>query len=145
MNKDLTAGGAVAVLGVFYGGYAWSTLPIGTVRQMGPGAFPLGLGLLMAAIGIGILLPGLRGGGDRPPLPIRGIICSLCAVAAFALLIRPAGLFPAVVATTALGALSLPAPSLRMIAGLSAMLCLLTWALFILLLNIPVSLAAWPF
>lgn len=145
MNKDLTAGSAVIALGLLYGGHAWTTLPLGTVRQMGPGMFPLGLGLLMAVIGLAIALPALGSQSPRPALPLRGMVCALAAVAAFALLIRPAGLFPATVATACLSSFAMPAASWTLMAGLSLALCGLTWALFIAVLHVSVPLAVWPF
>lgn len=145
MTRDLASGSAVMMLGLLYGGYAWIELPLGTVRRMGPGMFPFGLGLLMCVIGLAVSLPALKGGETLPRLPLRGMACTLGAVALFALLIRPAGLFPAVIAASVLAGFALPRPSPLLQIGLAAALCLLTWALFILLLHVAVPLAAWPF
>ena len=131
MNKDLTAGGAVIALG--------------TIRQMGPGMFPLGLGLLMVVIGIAIALPALASVEAGPDLPLRGMVFCLGSVAAFALLIRPAGLFPATIATACLASFALPAPGWKGLIGLSMVLCLLTWGLFIVVLKVPVTIVHWPF
>lgn len=51
-RKDLVAGILFAGFGVFVAAYAWSNLALGTAIRMGPGYFPLILGLLLLALGV---------------------------------------------------------------------------------------------
>ena len=45
MRRDTTAGLALIIGGCAYAWYANATLPVGTLRQMGPGMLPVSLGL----------------------------------------------------------------------------------------------------
>lgn len=80
--------------------------PLGRLRSMGPGLFPLLLGGLLALIGVGLTLrslslrPGVRE-QETPYLALqalRPLFFVLSALVAFALLARPAGLALASVA-----------------------------------------------
>jgi hypothetical protein len=57
-QKDFYSGVMFAVTGI---AFAWgaTTYNVGTGARMGPGYFPLMLGILMAAIGLGIMFTGL--------------------------------------------------------------------------------------
>lgn len=78
-NRDFLAGGLFALIGAVVSlsslGYA-----LGTVRRMGPGYFPLLLGLLLAGLGLALMLQAQRGpakasigwGTIRPVLFVLG-------------------------------------------------------------------------
>lgn len=102
--QELFAGGLIATLGavVFVVALAY---PLGTAARMGPGFFPLLLGALLFFMGIGIAVLDARrnvpeDGGFvafvRPRL--RAVLYLIAAPVAFALLIEPTGLIPAVCA-----------------------------------------------
>jgi putative tricarboxylic transport membrane protein len=84
--------------------FAWSagTLDPGTAGRMGPGYFPLLLAGLLGALGLVILINGLR--FDGPPVPRgewAGLALVTCAIIAFGATVQRWGFVPAV----ALGAL----------------------------------------
>lgn len=64
-NQDLLAGGLFLLLGV---GASLSSLSyaLGTVRRMGPGYFPLLLGLLLAGLGVALMVQAWRKGTIEP-------------------------------------------------------------------------------
>jgi len=74
--------------------------PLGRLRSMGPGLFPLLLGGLLALIGVGLALRSLslRGGLQQQEAPylelqaLRPLFFVLAGLVAFALLVRPFGL-----------------------------------------------------
>lgn len=78
-NQDLVAGGLFALIGIATSlsslGYA-----LGTMRRMGPGYFPLLLGILLALLGATLMVQAWRKGADepvewgsiRPPLFVLG-------------------------------------------------------------------------
>lgn len=90
----LAAGLAVAWVGAGY--------EVGSARRMGPGWFPVALGLLMAGLG-GLLAvaslrpPAVPEAADDPP-DARAALAVGGGIAAFAGLLQPAGLVPATVA-----------------------------------------------
>lgn len=100
--------------------------PFGTARNMGPGYFPWVLGALLA--GLGLLLVG-RALLDRRAeaiehLALRPLLLVLGGTLLFALLLRPVGLVPAIVAAVLVGAVATPAsrpfPALMLAALLAA-------------------------
>ena len=56
--RDVIAGLALMVGGAAYGLTAINSLPLGTLRQMGPGMFPMGLGGLLFLLGRALGLDG---------------------------------------------------------------------------------------
>jgi Tripartite tricarboxylate transporter TctB family len=114
---------------------------MGTLAQMGPGYFPLILGVLLAALGaITCLQAVAKGGGDRLTTPPwRQLICIPLCVVSFALLVERAGLAIAVVVTVLIGCLG--GHRFRPIeAVISAIvLAVLTCTLFVRLLGLPVT------
>lgn len=112
--QEKFAGGMIAVIGVVVFVMALQ-FPLGTAARMGPGFFPLILGALLVLMGFGIVLL------DTPVDPkeedsfvtfvrprLRAILFLIIAPIAFALLIEPAGLVPAVFAAVFISAFGDP-------------------------------------
>lgn len=104
------AGGAFAVTARYY--------DVGTPRQMGPGFFPLVVGVMLAAIGIVLMLRAGHGedaGGmesfRRPDT--RALASIVSGILAFIVLAEHAGLAPATAACVFLSAFSDRAMTLR--------------------------------
>lgn len=127
--------------------------PLGTMRRIGPGALPLVFGSLLIAAG-GLLavqtwLRGSDGSGPmirapRLPAPqvLRAILFISLALAAFALLIRPMGLFTA---TAALAVIARQAERGATILGtvvVALLLALLCSAIFVWGIGLPFR--VWP-
>jgi len=130
--------------GALYALTAFFNLPLGTLRAMGPGLFPVGLGSLLVLIGLGILIPALLVGESKlPTVKPRALIAVLAAVAAFALLIGPFGLLPAIVASTVVSSLAVPGNRPLRVLLLAIFLMFVAWLIFILLLQLPVSMVSW--
>ncbi len=79
--------------------------PLGTARRMGPGMFPLLVSGLLVAVGIGLAIQALAGGALRlhrlhvaDLRTLRALFFVMLGLLAFAVLIRPAGLFLATAA-----------------------------------------------
>ena len=105
---DIWGGLALALVGLVAAGWAWGHYDVGSLRRMGPGAFPLGLGLALAGLGLAIALPALRRAGvPVQPQPFAAV-CVLASILLFGLGLRPLGL----VLATALSVLvsTVPAP-----------------------------------
>ena len=112
LNKDHYGGALLLALGaaaiVAGAGY-----PIGTLQQMGPGFFPVALGVLMALVGLAVLAttplaarrpaePGARPavGAEYahlagPVVQWRGWLCIVGGIASFVVLAAHGGLVPA--------------------------------------------------
>jgi len=152
----IALGLAAAVIGRGY--------DLGTLRQMGAGWFPVALGVLLAALGLGVILTGrpvqdalapdtaltpetadrtalqTDGDGSAGPSPLRSLFFVLASIGAFALLIPVLGLILTVPISVALASMadpkSRPVPVLLLGLGLAA----LTSAIFVLGLGLQMDL-----
>lgn len=145
MRRDMVAGSALIAAGVLYAAWAMISMPLGTFNQMGPGMFPSGLGILLAVFGLGILGPAFIKDERLPKFDPRAFLLVMAALAGFALLIRPLGLFPAVIATAVIASFAMPAPRPATVIALCAVLMFLTWFIFIYLLSLQIPLFQWRF
>ena len=92
----LALGIYVALEGLGYG--------IGTVRRMGPGFVPLGVGAALALLAAGILAElATKGGARRIDWPVRTILFVLAAMLVFAALVERAGIVPTTFALVVVG------------------------------------------
>jgi hypothetical protein len=137
---DLIAGGAmVAVCGAFvllardYG--------IGRLARIGPGFYPFTFGLIGMALG-GLIIAGafLSPAGSEVPLRWRPLLFVSCGVAAFGLLIEPAGLLPSVLVSTIVTALADREARPVGTAVLALVLTAGVWLVFVKLLGLPIPL-----
>lgn len=142
--KDLIGGGALIAIGGFAVLYAFMTLRMGTVWQMGPGMFPAAVGVLIAAIGVFLLVSGLLKSGEAIEFDFRslGLIC--LSVLAFALLIRPFGLVPAITATVIIASRADSKLSLVGVALLSLTLSAMSVLIFQVGLSLTLPAFNWP-
>jgi hypothetical protein len=147
-HADLISGVLVAAFGVAVALYAQSHYPLGTLRRMGPGMFPLGLGLTIAILGAALAIAAWfqpAEGQRRDSVQWRPAVLVVLGVIAFSILIRVAGLFPAVVAVVGISAFSDTRATFLSVAVLSATLCALAVIIFKLALGMNFQLLVWPF
>lgn len=141
--REVISGLALIVGGAAYTIVTLTTLPLGTLRQAGPGMFPLGLGGLLVLIGIGVFVPSLFQSEKMPAIGWRPLIAVLAAVAAFALLVGPAGLFVAIIASTIISSLAVAGMKPLQVALLSLFLMVVAWVIFIFILSLPIKVFPW--
>ncbi len=116
--------------------------PAGDMRRMGPGWMPEALGWTLVVLGLGIASFAVlaRGAEELPKRDTRPLLCLLAGVAAFAVLLEPAGLVAAIFACVALSRLAerpyRPAETLLVAAFLSA----LGAGIFVYGLGLPIPL-----
>lgn len=145
MNRDFVAGSALFAAGAAYAIYAWTNLPIGSIRQMGAGFFPATLGILLAGLGVCIIVAGLASTEKIPSVKLRPLVAVICSVVLFAVLIRSIGLVAAVAATAICASFSLPQKNFKRTAILAAALVFTCWITFVVLLKQPIELWSAPF
>ncbi len=136
-----------ALVGLMYmvggSGFAWaaSHYPIGTSARIGPGFFPVGIGLALVAMGIWVMVASFRAGnqGFVEGWKLRPLFAVVAAVIAFAALIEPAGLIVSICALVVIASLAHSPFSWRSIGGLLFVLIPMTLGIFVLLLRLPMS------
>lgn len=109
-RRDYFAGGLMALIGLLaiFGGGQYD---VGTLRRMGPGYFPVALGIILASIGILIAASAgmSRDGKDADALvgwpDPRGALCIVVGVVSFVVLGKYAGLIAAIFSAVFIAAL----------------------------------------
>jgi hypothetical protein len=135
--KDFWTG----IIFVFFGlaaVYIGQDYQMGTVGRMGPAYFPTILGTLLALIGAAAVIRSLlRPGEAIGKFYIKNLVLILAAVILFGVLMRGAGLVPAVLAVVLVSAYASPKftwlPSLLIAAGLAVF----SIVVFVKLLGLP--------
>lgn len=141
--RDIIAGGTVIAVAFafFYRSFAFG---IGTPSDMGAGFFPMVLSGVALIIGLAILLDGLvrktRGHAEHEEFALRPLLAVLGGIAAFALLLTPFGLGPAVAAAAAVAGLGDPENRLINLAVLAVFLAIGCWLIFSVGLKLPLPL-----
>lgn len=153
-QKDFCSGLMFSVVGI---AFAWgaSTYNVGSGARMGPGYFPLVLGLVLTVLGLVVSAQALgktvKGDGD----PVgawawKPLACILGANVAFGLLlggfpplgIQPLGLIAGIYALTLIASLAAETFKLKEVLILATLLSVLSYAAFVWLLNLQFQ--VWP-
>ena len=143
--KDIVGGALLAVFGLIVAVYAATSYDLGTLRRMGPGMFPMALGVILSVFGVALIIPALFREGKRPHIRIFSPLFVLLGVSAFALLVRPFGLIPAILAVVMISSvaeLKIRPVSLTI---LSVAMCVLAWLVFRVGLGLAMPMFRWPF
>lgn len=149
-RKNLQAGALFAAVGAAFATVS-SGYPLGTAARMGPGWFPLALGLLLVALGALVALLGVVGPrrtGEPPAeanataIGWRPLLHVTASVVAFALLIEPTGLIAASVALVLISSSGGWEFHWGEATALAGSLAALVVGLFAYALHIPIS--VWP-
>lgn len=143
--RDIAGGVLVLAGGVALAAFSWASFEMGTIRRMGPGMYPFGLGVLMAGLGLAIALPALRRPGPGLSVRFWSPLFVLASIAAFAWTIPRFGLIPAVAVQVVIASMA----ELRFrplgIAALAAAMCAIGYVVFAVLLGLPIRPVRWPF
>jgi len=143
--RDIISGLVLTLFGVAAAGYALSKYSLGTVSRMGPGMMPVSLGVILAVFGLVIAVPALFRKGEAATLRLRPLIVLSICIVCFALMIETLGLIPAVFSTAVIATFAEKQVPLGRAVILGAAMALLTWAIFILGLGLPIPSVDWPF
>jgi hypothetical protein len=153
LNKDYYGGALMVIVGLA-AAYAAIGYHVGTPSQMGPGFFPMALGILLAVIGVVIAASARKGEADQAPpghghghgLPdVRGAVCIILGTVAFVVLGHYFGLIAASFAITFICALGDRDNSWRAALALALGMCVVAWVVFSILLQVQLPLFQWGF
>lgn len=140
-RRNLTFAAIFMVFSFATGLYAFRTLKLGTMAEMGPGYFPVMLSIVLALLSLGVAFTPVS--SDAPPLrfaPPKAIVLILGAPLVFALTIESLGLVIAVASTVFLSSFASRFASLRQSLLLSAGFTLFCVAVFHYILTLPIPL-----
>ena len=97
-NRDAVAGCFLSAIGAFIAIYAYMHYPVGQISRMGPGMFPVLLGSALVVVAIGIIIQSSVQRSETVEVNLRSACVILVALAAFALIVDPFGIVPALLA-----------------------------------------------
>lgn len=141
-TQDLVGGLALTALGLFAAYYAHEHYEIGNLRRMGPGFFPVSLGLTLAVLGVLVALPAWfrQGPVIRPAWKTLFLVISSLLVFSFTL--KTLGLVVATVLAVLLSSLADQSIRWKNRGFLCVGVSVLTYLIFIMGLNM--ILPIWP-
>lgn len=138
--RDFYAG----LLFLFFGAVAaWFAhdYPMGSALRMGPGYFPMILGVLLLVLGVLTCAAGLAVRGESiERLRVRPLVLILASVGAFAVTIEPAGIIVSTVLSMALAAAASSESRIREFAILIVVMLALAVGVFTYGLGLPFKL-----
>jgi hypothetical protein len=137
-RKDLAAGALFVAIGLYFALGAWFGLRIGHTLSMGPGYFPLWLGIILTGFGAVIAFNALRSepaGLGR--VSWRGVILVTASVVFFGATARGLGLGPALFISIVMASLSTDRTTWRGAVVISAALTVFCVLVFIVALRLP--------
>jgi hypothetical protein len=142
--RDLIGGGLMVLLGAGVVIYGLMTMSMGTLQRMGPGFFPISVGVLLAIVGAGIFVPALLREGAIEEINWRPLIAVPAGLAIFALGFPFFGLVVAIFALVAVATFGQDRVHPVSIAATAAFLSLLCFAIFNVGLGQAIPMLRWP-
>ncbi|CAG9171747.1 hypothetical protein LMG32289_02471 [Cupriavidus pampae] len=153
-KKDYYGGTLMVLIGLaaVYAGLQYHT---GTMRQMGPGFFPVSVGALLAFVGVLIVMsarndktpadaPQAGGHGHASGAPdLRGTVCIVLGTLAFLLLGKYGGMIPATFAIVFISALGDRSNSIKQALALAVAMCVVAAVVFWWALQLQLPLFTW--
>lgn len=139
---DVWGGAVLALLGAAVALHAGMRLEFGTLRAMGPGFFPVTLGVLLVVLGAAIAIPGWWRRAE--PLAIRwgDAAAVIAAILIFGLGMSRLGVVPACFAAVLVASVPAPHEGWRWRVLLAGAVTLLVYLVFIL--GLRMGLPVWP-
>lgn len=139
---DLGWGAALALTGLAVAGYAWTSYDMGSLRRMGPGFFPVTLGMLLAGLGALIAIPAMGRPGQSRPFAWPETIAVVAALLVFGMALERLGVLLTTALTVLIGSAVAPRRGLGWRLVLTVAVTALVWLVFVRGLNM--SLPVWP-
>ncbi|MCL1629938.1 MULTISPECIES: tripartite tricarboxylate transporter TctB family protein [Roseinatronobacter] len=143
--RDIVTGLALAGFGGAAALYSLANYSLGSVSRMGPGMVPTALGAALVVFGIVIAIPALSRRGSGVHVRFRVVLVLAASIISFSLMIDSVGLVPSVFVTTVIATFAERNVKLLGAVVLAATLSLITWAIFIAGLRLPLASFDWPF
>ena len=143
INASILGGGLVALVGAVVLIYALR-LHIGSVTNMGPGFFPLVLGVGTVVVGVLNIVFGMGDTTRLGSVPWRPFFAVLASIGVFALLIRTAGLAPAAFCTAVVASFADGNSRIWQTLLLAAFLVAFSTIIFVEILGLPIHLVRIP-
>ena len=136
--------GELAVAAVFfliglYMAFEGARFGTGTITRIGPGFFPVAIGVLLMGLSVAVAFEVRKSGAANPRIPLRITVVIIAALLAFAVLVGTAGLVPAAFAVVFISRFAEPGSNVVGSVILAAVLSIAAWLAFIEGFNLPLK------
>ena len=142
--RDLIGGVLLLLLGGGVVVYGTLSYDMGTIRQMGPGMFPVALGCVVLLLGVAIVAGGWSREGDAIEIHGRALIAILSSIVAFGVLVESTGIVPASIAAIVIAMFAERGNSPLAIGATTVSLLVVCYVVFELILKLRIPLVKWP-
>lgn len=142
--RDIAGGAMIAMIGIVASYMAITGMNIGNLGRIGPGMFPVIIGVLLTIIGIFILVPGFVRSGGVIHLNIRPLLFVTASMILFGLTIEPLGIVPSVIIVVVVASLADPKSTALGVAINAAVLAALAVVIFKMGFGIAVPVISLP-
>lgn len=146
-NRDLrdVLGGLIMIaIGLFAAIYG-QRYDLGQLQRMGPGYFPVALGVILAILGVFITVPALFRPGTKMKVEWASLIWCTLGVVAFGLLLNDFGLMISTVAIVILTSMPGQGMTWKDRFYLSIAVAVITWAIFSFGLGMVIPVWPWSY
>jgi hypothetical protein len=140
--RDILSGLLMLLVGLGVSYYAYHNYEIGTLNRMGPGFFPVSLGLVLAVIGFFIALPAMFRPGSALKVEIKTLILVTLSIAVFAASLRTMGILFATAAAVLISSTADHDLTWKGRIGIAVGVATLVWLVFIY--GLGMVLPTWP-
>lgn len=145
ITKDLLSGALFIFFGLGTTAVA-SHYKLGNAMRIGPGTFPIILGIIVALIGLAVAVRAIRNPESSETITsweLKPLLFIVLSIVAFSLTIGTLGLIPAIIAVVIVGHFASREASLIELVCMAIVLCALATGIFIYGLNLPIPLGFW--
>lgn len=125
------AGGCAVALGA-------TTYRMGELTRMGPGYFPLVVGIIFAALGVGLIVASRATSNPLPAVRLKPVLAVFAGLIFWGVTIERLGLVPSTLGLVVLVSLAQDRPSPLMIGATAAFLIVFAVGVFIYALGVPI-------
>lgn len=140
--RDIVGGLAMLGIGAFVAWHAYQEYDIGQLNRMGPGFFPVSLGILLAILGLLITIPALLRKGSPVKVEVKTLVLVTLSIGLFALLLKPLGIVFATIVTVLTSSLADRQISWKGRVAVALGVAAITWGVFIQ--GLSMVLPVWP-
>lgn len=145
LKRDATAAVVIAGFGACTSIYSYLHYPAGTINRMGPGMFPMILGVVLLVMGILLFAKSMMVDGQTITIDVREALVILASLTLFGLLVGPFGIIPAIAALVAVSTAAVRPFSVRRAAALAGSVTVVIVLIFDVAMRLHIPLVRWPF
>jgi hypothetical protein len=140
--RDVIGGLAMMAIGIFVAWHAYQEYDMGQLNRMGPGFFPVSLGVLLAVLGLFITIPALLREGSPVKVELKTLVLVTVSIGVFALLLKPLGIIFATVVAVLVSSLADRQITWKGRIAVAVGVAAVTWVVFIK--GLSMVLPVWP-